>query len=507
MKTSLEFFERFQTPETLAGITYFDTVADMWRDRAARYADRTAVVYDGVSHSYAELDADVASYRGVLLANGLTKSDRVCLFSPNSYDFIKAYLAAVTMGITVAVLPPMLDERSVFGLSMKFAAKAVLYFDPFAEKTRFAGEHGVKCISLTATADPADADTGLTAKDPCVIMLTGGTTGASKGALLSHGAVMNGTVNGCYGYEPVFEQRYLLVLPLFHVFGLIRNLMTSLYTGSALFICKNNQDMFRDMAVFKPTIWVVVPAVAEMALGLSRRFGRNMLGPDMKTIIVGAAPVPPYLITAYRDFGIKVCPGYGLTESANLVSGNPDPLGHPESCGLLYPNQDIRIVDGELWLKGDNMMDGYVGSPAENEAAYSDGWFRTGDLVRLDEDGYLYIVGRIKEILLLSNGENIAPAEIEAFFYALPTVQDAQVFETRSDDGRIILALEVVPRASELAKSGASDPAEFLMSQLTNVNASLPAGKRVEKIVIRDTDFERTPSLKIKRYPRVGAQN
>src|SRR5699024_4929978 len=117
---------------------------------------------------------------------------------------------------------------------------------------------------------------------------------------------------------------------LTHVFGLIRNLMTSLYTGSTLFICRNNKDMFKDIAVFRPDILVLVPALAEMALGLSKQFGRNMLGDSLKTIICGAAFVPPYLIAEYKKLGVSLFPGYGLTESANLVSGNAETETKPD---------------------------------------------------------------------------------------------------------------------------------------------------------------------------------
>ena len=112
--------------------------------------------------------------------------------------------------------------------------------------------------------------------------------------------------------------------------------------------------MFRDIAMFRPTIMVVVPALAEMALNLSKKFGKNMLGDSLKTIICGAAAVPPYLIREYKNvFDIDILPGYGLTESANLVSGNPENLNKPESVGLLYPNQQVKVVDGELRLKGE----------------------------------------------------------------------------------------------------------------------------------------------------------
>jgi long-chain acyl-CoA synthetase len=292
-----------------------------------------------------------------------------------------------------------------------------------------------------------------------------------------------------------------LILPLSHVFGLIRNLLTALYTGSSLFICRNTKDMFRDIAAFRPSILVLVPALAEMALTLSKKFGRNMLGADLKTIICGAAPVAPFLIKEYDKLGIKLLPGYGLTESANLVSGNPESIRKPDSVGLPFPNQEIKIVDGELWLKGRNMMEGYVG--VEEPGAYEDGWFRTGDLVRLDEEGYLYITGRIKEIIVLPNGENVSPAEVETHFNALPFIQDSQVFEARSALGEPILALEVVLRPTELTDMDDEARKAFAVAELEKVNRTLPGFSQVSRIVVRDTDFERSPAMKIVRYKHV----
>jgi long-chain acyl-CoA synthetase len=333
-------------------------------------------------------------------------------------------------------------------------------------------------------------------------MFTGGTTGKSKGALLSHRAVLQGTINGCYGIKEIFNQRYMLVLPLSHVFGLIRNLMSSIYTGSALYICRNNKDMFRDIALFRPTCFVVVPALAEMALMLSKKFNKNMLGNDLKYIICGAAAVPAYLIEEYAKMGIELFPGYGLTETANLVSGNPENRAKPTSVGIMYPHQQYRIVNGELQLKGDNLMTCYVGDDEENFDAYEDGWFKTGDLARVDDDGFLYIVGRLKEVIVLPSGENISPAEVEEKFNALAIVQCSQVFEDIGENGKHILALEVVPRPTETAKLQVEDIKGYIVEQLKKVNESLPAFQRVSRIVVRDTDFERTPAMKIKRYKK-----
>ena len=503
MKTAAaEIFKKYTDPETFAKIVSFGTVNEMWQRSAAEWSKDVAINDNGQAYTYAELDRDAALFRQTLKNEGITAGARVIVLAPNSYDFVKAFLAVVTLGACAVILPAHLDEMAVFGCTMKFGAKAIVYAPAMEAKLTVAKAKNIKVIGTDAMADTSAPMGDVLPQSECVIMFTGGTTGKSKGALLSHEAVMQGIVNGCYGYQDVFSQRYLLVLPLSHVFGLIRNLMTSLYTGSALFICRNNKDMFRDIAMFRPTVLVVVPALAEMALNLSKKFGRNMLGEDLKYIICGAAAVAPYLVSEYAKYGIALFPGYGLTESANLVSGNPESAEKPESVGLMYPNQEYELVNGELWLKGRNMMLGYVGEPEENQNAYEDGWFKTGDLAKVDEDGFLYITGRVKEIIVLPTGENVSPAEVEAKFNELAIVQDSQVFEDLTESGAHILALEVVPRMTELAKLGQADPTAYLIAELEKVNAALPAFERVSRITVRDTDFARTPSMKIVRYKK-----
>ncbi len=484
-------FEQYTDPVTYSKIVDWRNVTAMWQNSVKTYGKNLAVEDGETALTYEELEAQAAKMRGALKAQGIRKGDLVGVFAMNGCGFVVAYLAAVTSGVCAVLLPPQLDGMTVAGLSRMFGLKALVVDSTLQAK--LPDPMPVQVIGTDAVGEPTEA-IEVEPEHPCVIMFTGGTTGRSKGALLSHRAVMTGTKYGCYGIKEIFEQRYFLVLPLTHVFGLIRNLMACLYTGSALHICRNNKDMFREIAMFRPTVWVVVPALAEMALNLSRQFKRNMLGDSMKTIICGAAPVAPYLIREYHKLGITLLPGYGLTESANLVSGNPDNLNRPESVGIPFPGQELKIVDGELWLKGPNMMDGYVGNPQENAAAFEDGWFKTGDLARFDEDGFLYITGRTKEIIVLSNGENISPAEVEAKFNELETVQDSLV--TAEND---VLVLEVVPRNTVLMTLGKEDPIAYLREQLNEVNRTLPTYQRVAKIVIRDTDFKRSPSMKILR--------
>lgn len=496
---STNIFEKYTDAQSFAKIVDFANLTEMWQHCVNTYSDKSAVIDNGVDYTFASLDAEIAKFRTVLKDNGVNTGDIIGILAPNSVGFIKAYMAANTYGVATVLLPPHLDAMTVFGCSMKFGLKAIVYDETLDASVAFAREKNpaLALINVAATADTATDAVSPDTNSLSTVIFTGGTTGKSKGARLSHRAVMRGVKNGCYGYREVFEQRYFLVLPLTHVFGLIRNTLTSLYTGSSLFICKNPKNMFKDIAMHRPTIMIFVPALAEMALNLSKQFGRNMLGEDMKTIICGAAAVPPYLVREYDKLGIQLCPGYGLTESANLVSGNPEALAKPESVGFIYPGMDYKIVDGELWLKGINMMDGYFGDE-ENAVAYEDGWFKTGDLVRIDEDGFLYITGRTKEIIVLSSGENISPAELEVKFYALDCVQDCLVYDI-TEDGTQKLILEVVPRMAAIKAQGIENVGEYLNEKLREVNETLPAFEKINKFIIRDSDFIRTPAMKIAR--------
>ena len=491
INVNTNLFEKYTDAETLKKIIKYPNFVTAWERSVQQYASLTAIGDNGNEYTYAQLDEDTAYLRATLLKNGVKKGDKVCLYAPSSYAFVKAFLAIVTLGAVAVLVPAQLDDKTLFGCTMKFGSKYVVYEASLKEKTAIAASQGVCVIDADAAqTEKAAAVEGLTEKDPCCIVFTGGTTGKSKGALLSHGAVMAGIRNGCLGFKEIFNERYFLLIPLTHVFGLIRNLLTSLYTGSMLYICRNPKNMFKEMPVVKPTFLVIVPALAELILTIAKQMGVGVTGGCLKYIVCGASAVSPHLVTEFNELGVCLLGGYGLTESANLVCGNAESLRKPESVGLPYPNQQLKIVNGELWLKGENMMDGYVGEKEENELAYEDGWFKTGDLVRVDEEGYFYIVGRIKEVLVLDTGEKVSPQELEAKFCVLDYLSDAMVYEDFTENGRQILTLEVVPRV------GCTVDVETIKADLKAINLKLLPYERVSKIVVRDKDFDRTPAMK-----------
>lgn len=498
---NVERFRPYTDAETFEKIVDDGDLCRMWTRCASAWASLPAIAWEGGEITYAALDREVSAQRSALAEAGCKPGVRVAILCDNSIDFVRAFLAAVTAGCVATVFPPYLDAQAVAACCEALKASAVVYQAHKEAQCALLREKRPDVALIPAEkrgAAPAPV-VFPQQDDPCLIMFTGGTTGKSKGALLSHSAVVRGMMNGCYCYREVFHQRYLLALPLSHVFGLIRNLLTSLYTGSLMYIAKSPRDAVRDIAAFQPTILVLVPALAEMLFGLSQKLGRNLLGSSLKTMICGAAPLPQYLTEAYHRIGITLLPGYGLTEAANLVSGNPIPLEKPNSVGIPYPEQELKIVNGELWLKGRNMLLSYVGT--DEPTFTEDGWFRTGDLAELDEDGFLYVTGRLKVVIVLENGENIYPTQLEARFTALPFVQDCEVFEEERENGRRALALEVFPRASEMIKLG-ENAEQTALDQLWRINAAQRPAEQVSRIALRATDFERSASLKIVRHKR-----
>lgn len=496
---SREYFKNLLDEGEFEKLVYIPTIAGMLCDSTKKFADREAVAWEGNVKTYRELDEDVAAARGFLQKNGARPGDHIALAFANEYHFVRFFYAVTTLGCVAVLFPVQLPPPAIIESLKKFQAKMLL-FAPEIEASVESAKGACPDVKFfnadSITYDvKAPAAEGIQKQTPAVIIFTGGTTGTPKGALLSNGALMRGAQNGAYGLGKAFFHRYYAMIPFIHVFGLVRNLLTACYTGSLLYLCANMKAFMKDLPAAKPDTMVLVPALAELLYTIASAYGLGALGGNLKYIICGGAPVPPDLIAKFDKLGVSVCPGYGLTETANLVSGSGDFLTHPSSVGMPYPNQELKLVDGELWLKGDNLFDGYYNDPEQTAAAFCDGWFKTGDLAKFDGDGRLYIIGRTKNLIILDNGENVSPEELEALVNAIAFVRDCLVYEDKNDFGTQVIAVEVLPHEN----TGIIDMEAAFKTELVEINRKLPRYMQIDKFTIRTTDFARSGSMKIIR--------
>lgn len=487
------YFEDMLPEEELDQLKFIPTIPEFVTWIEQKWHNLPALSDTQTVCTYAKMCSDVAHKRALLNSFSLKKGDKVAIIDDSTPEAVEMFLAITSAGYVAIILPSQLSEQAVVGSCVKFDIKVLAYGSQFGELAKL-----VPCrtVQIEEIGDVSASAVKVSPDDPAAIFFTGGTTGVPKGAILPHRAIMRGALNGCYAPgKQLGRHRYANVLPLSHVFGLIRGTMSVLYTGGLWVSGKNVKETLSQLPAIKPTCLVAVPGICEILMGLVKMYGKEFLGDNLRFIIAGAANVPPKLISEFDTIGISLFAGYGMTEAGNLTSGNIDVKEKPTSVGKIYPGQEVKIVDGELWIRGDNLFLGYYGEPElTSEVMTEDGWLKTGDLVRFDEEEYMYITGRIKNLIVLSNGENVSPESLEEPFYKCDKLRDCLVKE---EDGAI--AIEILPRMDDFTGSSWDEIEEFFSNLLTQVNATLPTTHRISRMTVRKEDFKRTGTLKVSR--------
>jgi long-chain acyl-CoA synthetase len=370
------------------------------------------------------------------------------------------------------------------------------------------------------------------------IIYTSGTTGAAKGVMLSHNSIVSDAVAACrYVY---FQGSNMLVLPLHHSFAFTAAVVAVLIEGSEICINKSLKNVLTDMVKYKPHNMFLVPlfvetfykkiwesakkkgkdkmlkklvAVSDMLLkvgiDLRRTLFKSILqafGGNLKLIVCGGAPLDATYVKGLRSFGINVLNGYGITECSPVVSVNRNNYYRDGSVGLVLPGVDVKIEQpneyghGEIYVKGDIIMLGYYRNEQATKDTFDSEWFKTGDLGFVDADGFLYVTGRIKNLIILSNGKNISPEELELELLNIPLIKEIIVRQEISAKGcSDVIIAEIFPDNDVAVSQGADNIKECIDQAIADFNKNNPPYKRIQRIILRDVEFPKTTTKKIKR--------
>ena len=296
----------------------------------------------------------------------------------------------------------------------------------------------------------------------------------------------------------------MTVLPIHHAYCFTMDILKAIYIG--IIICINDSVMHvsKNFKLFKPEIVLFVPMIIESvyaklkaATGVlpKKMVAKSAFGGNLKTIVSGGAYLPPELVGHFKEYGITILQGYGMTECSPVISTNLEWESKEGSVGKLMPNCEAKVVENEIWVRGSSVMLGYYKMPEETKETLTDGWLRTGDLGYVDEDGFVFLTGRKKNLIILKNGENVSPEELENQLYQNPLIKEIIVREKDN-----IIEAEIFPDLEYAGKKHIKDVEGKLQSILDDFNKDMPAYKRIHGLKIRDTEFEKTPSKKIKRY-------
>ena len=371
-----------------------------------------------------------------------------------------------------------------------------------------------------------------------MLVYTSGTTGLAKGVMLTEHNLGSSVY---YGLQVAsVYTKCLSVLPYHHTYEAVSGLLVALHKHVTICINDSLKNVLKNLQLYKPDYIYLVPAFAEVfykniwsnakktgketglkillvisnllrKIGIDKRkvFFKSIhdaFGGNLRKIVAGGAPIRAEIGEFFNNIGIPLIAGYGITECSPLVSVNMDDFNNPATAGIVLPCCDIKFEnvnsegDGEICVKGDIVMMGYYKDKERTERVLKDGWFNTEDYGRFNEAGQLIINGRKKNVIVLSNGKNIYPEEIENYIYSIPYVADAIVKAEKNDNGEeIALCAEVFLNQEKVSELNITDPKEQLKKDISKVTKELPSYKHISKIEIREKEFEKTTTSKIKR--------
>ena len=382
-----------------------------------------------------------------------------------------------------------------------------------------------------------------------VILFTSGTTGNPKGVMLSHRNITSNIMDVCRICQVYQTDKTLSLLPIHHTYECTLGMLLVLYRGASTAFCEGFKYISQNMKEAQNTFIIVVPRVLELVYdriqkgiekqGKEKTFRRAMkvnkalrkvginlsrtifksvidgLGGKLRVVITGAAALNPKIFRAFEDFGVMVLQGYGMTECTPLISGTPGSAPDERyrkagSVGATVDKGEIKIINkdengiGEVLFRGPNVMLGYYNMPEETAKTIEpDGFMHTGDLGFVDKQGWLYLTGRAKNVIVTKTGENVYPEEIEDEIRTAPAIEECMVFPY-NDHGEETVGIQILPAMENITEELGHEPSEqelnsYFKELVTDFNQSLAVFKRIRAVFVRKEDFIRTTTRKIRR--------
>lgn len=518
------------------------------------------------SVTYEKFKNDVVALGTSLLEKGF-KDRRICVIGQNSYKWAVSYLAASIVGVVVPIDKELhfedvtnfmnisesvciLGDKKILddlNKNISYIKNKSTLFISFENSKDFSNfdkflSNGQKLID---NGDNSFENITVDPNENKILLFTSGTTGSAKGVCLSHNNICSNILS-IYGIVKVKRSDlFFSILPLHHTYECTIGFLLPIYSGASIAYCEGLRYIAQNINEYHPSVILCVPLLLEnvhkkilktLKSSLPEKYTKkdienpfndlpfyikpivkskinNSLGGRIRVFIVGAAPLNPSISDDLENFGFKTLQGYGLTECSPLVSGNTDFFHKSDSPGLPIPNVEYKIDNpdkfgiGEIIVKGPNVMLGYFNDKKATEEAIIDGWFHTGDLGKIDRDGYLYITGRCKTVIVTKNGKNIYPEEIEHYLNENPLISEALVLGIKDDDeNETYVNAQIFPNMtaiSEYLKASVLTKEEIkkiISDVVKSVNSKFPNYKHIKSFDIRDTEFEKTTTQKIKRF-------
>ncbi len=515
------------------------------------YPERTAYAMPaaggGVSEiSYARVFELVTKLARHLKELGIEKGDHVAILGENRPEwgislFALSWIGAVAVPLDARA--PIESHKFIMSFSSCKALIASGGFTAGIEAVRHelpGLRHIIPMESIEALSGKyahGAALENVTRADLLEILFTSGTMGDPKGVMLTHGNIISNVddIHRTIEYFPT--DRAFSILPIHHSYECTGGLITTFGSGMSVFYARGlkPRELLEDMISTRPTIWLTAPLILEklylrirreiaQQTGLKRiaagimprqilqRKIRKSLGLDqIRMIVSGGAALPDWVSAGLSEYGIDVIQGYGLSEASPLITVNPLSRPKPGSIGMVIPSDEVEIRDvsaegvGEITAHGPNIMLGYYKNPgATGETLTEDGWLLTGDLGYCDEDGYLYITGRKKAVIVTPGGKNVHPEEIEEKLTKSPLIEEALVFSPDDSDIHAVIFPSFEEAGRRLASKGLAGTHEnvweLLRDEVRRANAGLEPYKRVRHFAIRTEEFPKTTTRKIRRY-------